>query len=198
LPTAPKDRHARESSAANFSHARHVLEKTINRETGGEPMTEMMLNSMIEKPTVIETTPLLLAKLYAKVPTSEIRNQMGLLVRELSEEMRSQGIAPTGPWFTHHLRGPDEFFDFEVCFPVATPIKASGRVEPGEWPRMKMVRTVYHGTYEGLHAGWRDFTAEIKSLNLRVSPEIWEVYRIGPEAESNPEKWQTELSRAIL
>src|SRR5205814_3904374 len=141
---------------------------------------QMMLNKMIETPIVITAEPMFIAKLYAKVPTREIQTQMGELLRELSDELRRQQIAPTGPWFTHHLRGPAEYFDFEVCFPVATPIKANGRVEPGEWPRMKMARTVYHGPYGGLAIGWREFMTEIGAMGLRVSPEIWEVYRIGP------------------
>jgi effector-binding domain-containing protein len=63
---------------------------------------------------------------------------------------------------------------------------------------MKMVRTVYHGSYEGLAVGWREFMTEIEGMGLPVSPEIWEVYKIGPEVETKPEKWQTELSRAIV
>ena len=161
-------------------------------------MSQTMLNRAIETPMVVTTSPMFIAKLYAKIPASEIQMQMGRLLQELTDELRKQKIAPAGPWFTHHLRGPAEYFDFEVSFPVASPIKPSGRVEPGEWPEMKMVRTVYHGSYEGLAAGWHEFMMAIDAMGLRVSPEIWEVYRTGPEAESNPQKWQTELSRAIV
>lgn len=161
-------------------------------------MSETMLNKSIEKPVIVTTEPILVAKLYAKVPTREIQSKMGGLLQELSAELKKQQIAPGGPWFTHHLERPAEYFDFEVCFPVATAIKASGRVEPGEWRAMKMVRTVYHGSYAGLAQGWSEFMSEIERMGLRVSPEIWEVYRTGPDTESNPEKWQTELNRAIV
>ena len=40
--------------------------------------------------------------------------------------------------------------------------------------------------------------SEIERMGLRVSPEIWEVYKTGPDTESNSEKWQTELNRAIV
>jgi effector-binding domain-containing protein len=161
-------------------------------------MKGTMLSKRIEKPEIVQTIPILTAALYARVPAKEIQNQMGLLLRELSDELRSQGIKPAGPWFTHHLRGPSEFFDFEVCFPVGSSIRANGRVKPGRWPAMKMVRTTYHGGYEGLAGGWQDFMAEIKSMGLQVSPEIWEVYLTGPDTTNEPDQWRTELSRAIL
>jgi effector-binding domain-containing protein len=161
-------------------------------------MSQMMLNRMIEKPVIVDTEPIFTATLYAKVPVRDIQIQMGQLLQELSHELKRQGVRPTGPWFTHHLRAPSEYFDFEVCFPVATPIKASGRVAPGQWPAMKMVRTIYHGPYEGLGTGWGEFTTEIEAMKLQVTPEIWEVYRVGPESESDPAKWQTELSRAVV
>ena len=33
---------------------------------------------------------------------------------------------------------------------IAAVVKASDRVQPGEWPAMSVVRTIYHGGYEGL------------------------------------------------
>lgn len=161
-------------------------------------MSELMPNRIIARPIIVTSEPMLIAKLYAKIPTREIQSTMGQLLRELSAELMKQQIPPTGPWFTHHLRRPAEYFDFEVCFPVATPIKPNGRVEPGEWPAMSMVRTVYRGPYEGLAQGWNEFMSDIERMGLRVSPEIWEVYKIGPDTESNSEEWQTELNRAIV
>jgi effector-binding domain-containing protein len=161
-------------------------------------MKEMTSNKRIEKPEIVQTESVPTATLYAKIPAKEIQSQMGLLLKELSDELRSQGIKPTGPWFTHHLRSPGEFFDFEVCFPVVTPVKANGRVTPGEWPARKMVRTTYHGEYQGLAGGWQDFLTEIQSMGLQVTPEIWEVYLIGPDTTNNPGEWRTQLNRAII
>jgi effector-binding domain-containing protein len=98
---------------------------------------------------------------------------------------------------THHFRKPGEFFDFEVCVPVASEVKANGRVEPGVWPAMKVVRTIYHGSYDGLPSAWGEFMGWIASNDLKISDEIWERYLINPESESNSSKWQTELNRPI-
>ncbi len=40
--------------------------------------------------------------------------------------------------------------------PVAKPIESLGRIEPGEWPAMQVVRTVYKRTYTGLVAAWAE------------------------------------------
>jgi|SRR5580765_5624102 len=157
-------------------------------------MTELKL---IAKPEIVDTEARPIAKLYAKVPTSEIGQQMGKLVTELADELRAQNVRPAGPWFTHHFRRPDEFFDFEVCFPVAAPIKPNGRVQPGEWPAMKVVRTTYTGPYNGLVPAWMEFLKEIEQMGLQISPEIWEVYLKNPDNEPDSAKWTTELNRPL-
>lgn len=153
---------------------------------------------MIETPRIVESESIPIAKLYAKVPTREIQSQMGALLRELGDELQHQQVKPVGPWFTHHFQRPAEFFDFEVCFQVERPITANGRVEPGEWPAMKVVRTVYTGPYQGLVAGWGEFMQWIEQEKLSISEEIWERYLVGPDSESDPGKWQTELNRPLL
>ena len=152
---------------------------------------------MIDTPQIVTTKALNTAKIYAKIPTSAIRQEMGKLLQELIQSIRSQNVEITGPWFTHHFQRPGEFFDFEVCMPVASEVKANGRVEPGVWPAMKVVRTIYHGGYEGLPSAWAEFMAWTESNNLTITEEIWERYLINPDSESDSSKWQTELNRPI-
>jgi effector-binding domain-containing protein len=159
-------------------------------------MTETL--QMIETPQIVQTETLTMARLYAKVPTSQIQTEMGKLVQEVAAEIAKQGIAITGPWFTHHFRRPDDFFDFEVCMPVATPIKPAGRVQPGEWPAMKVIRTIYRGNYTGLPAAWGEFMQWTDNEGLNLSPEIWERYLVNPGTESDPAKWATEMNRPLL
>ncbi len=153
---------------------------------------------MIETPQIVQTETLTMARLYAKVPTSQIQTEMGKLVQEVIAEVQKQGIAITGPWFTHHFRRPDEFFDFEVCMPTATPIQAAGRVAPGEWPAMKVIRTTYRGAYSGLPAAWGEFMQWTDAEGLKLSPEIWERYLVNPDSESDSAKWVTEMNRPLL
>jgi effector-binding domain-containing protein len=152
---------------------------------------------VIDTPHIVTTTALNTAKIYAKIPTSTIQQEMGKLVQELLQSVKAQEVEITGPWFTHHFQRPEEFFDFEVCVPVASEVKASGRMEPGVWPAMKVARTIYHGAYQGLPPAWGEFMAWIESNDVKITGEIWERYLVNPDSEKDSSKWETELNLPI-
>ena len=54
------------------------------------------------------------------IPRAEIQKVMGPGYREVMAAVAAQGIAPVGPWFTHHLRMDPDTFDFEIGVPVAS------------------------------------------------------------------------------
>jgi effector-binding domain-containing protein len=109
----------------------------------------------------------------------------------------AQGIAPVGPWFTHHLRMDPDTFDFEIGVPVATPVAAAGRVKPGRLPAATVARTVYRGRYEGLPAAWGEFMAWVAAQGHTPAADLWEIYVAGPESSPDPADWRTELNRPI-
>jgi effector-binding domain-containing protein len=152
---------------------------------------------MLDTPQVVNTESQATALIHLKIPRSEIRSVMGPGLRELKDEVEAQGIAITGPWFTHHLRLNPATFDFELSVPVAKPVKPAGRMQPGEWPAMKMARTVYQGPFEGLGAAWKEFDGWIRSQGLAPAEDLWERYVTGPETSSDPADWRTELSRRL-
>ena len=123
---------------------------------------------------------------------------MGPGIAELLAEITSQGGKPAGEIFTRHLRRPTDTFEFEISVPVAAPIRAGGRVQPGEYPAVKMARTVYHGPYEGLADAWPAFFAWIEENGHTPSEELWEAYTVGPHSNPNPSDWRTELSQRIV
>jgi effector-binding domain-containing protein len=153
---------------------------------------------MIETPQIIETTALPMAFLPLKVPASEIRNVMIPGLNEVKAALAAQGVAETGPWFTHHLRKPKDTFEFEICVPVSAPIVAAGRVQPGAWPAMKLVRTVYHGDYSGLGGGWGEFETWIAKTGYKTAEDLWERYLTSMEAGPDPANWRTELNRPLV
>ncbi len=148
-------------------------------------------------PTIVETEALPIAKIRARVPSSEIGRHMESLTNELLAELKSQGITPAGPLFTHHFRPPDAFFDFEVCLPVAAPVRVAGRVEAGEWPAMRVVRAVHQGPYTGLVAAWGELIAWAAREGVQTTQEAWERYLLGPKTTQDSSLWRTELSRPI-
>jgi hypothetical protein len=73
---------------------------------------------MLDTPQLTQTADKLTAVIRLTIPREEIRNVMGPGLRELMAAVAAQGIAPTGPWFSHHLRMDPDIFDFEISVPV--------------------------------------------------------------------------------
>ena len=153
---------------------------------------------MLATPHITQTTAQQTASLHLTVTRAEIQKVMGPGIAEVMAAVAAQGIAPAGPWFTHHLKRPTDIFDFEICVPVATPVAPVGRVMPGEWPAMTVARTVYQGPYEGLAAAWGEFCAWIDANGHNPAVDLWERYLAGPESSPDPADWRTELNRPIL
>lgn len=153
---------------------------------------------MIETPQITQSQELDTAVIHLQVPASQIQEVMGPAIQELLKTIGAQGLTPCAPLFTFHPKKPEGFFDFEVGIPIKGQVKPSGRVRPGKLPAVKVVRTVYHGGYEGLGAGWGEFEAWIKAQGLQVGPNLWEFYTRGPESGPDSRLWRTELNRPLI
>lgn len=153
---------------------------------------------MIETPEIAQTVAMNYASLHLTVPSAEIQKFMGPGIQEVYAVVVAQDIPTSGPWFTHHFKRPDTFFNFEICVPVDEPIVAAGRVEPGVWPSMRVARTVYHGGYDGLGAAWGEFEEWIAAQGLDEAKDLWERYLINPDSSKNPKEWRTELNRPLM
>ena len=152
---------------------------------------------MIDPPQIVQTTAQLTAFIHLTVTREEMQKVFGPTIGELLSTLAAQGIAPAGPVFTHHLRGPTDTFDFELSVPVSKPVTAAGRVQPGQWPAMRVARTVHHGPYEGLPEAWGEFMDWIENHGHTPARDLWECYLTHPDAEPDPAKWRTELNRPL-
>lgn len=152
---------------------------------------------MIEDPRIVLTEVLPTAVIHVTVAREKIQQVMGPGRQELMDSLKAQGIAPAGPWFTHHLRMDPNLFDFEIGVPVASPVKPAGRVGPGQLRTARVARTVYWGPYEGLPEAWKQLEAWIDKRGHTSAADLWEVYVAGPESGADPARWQTELNRPL-
>jgi effector-binding domain-containing protein len=153
---------------------------------------------MIETPRIVQSPAVTAALIRLTIPREQIREVMGPGIGEIMATISAQGIAPAGPWFTHHLRMDPGVFDFEIGVPVAAKVAPSGRVLPGERRAATVARTVYHGPYEGLGTAWGEFEAWIKAAGHTPAEDLWEVYAVGPESGNDPAGWRTELNRPLV
>lgn len=149
---------------------------------------------MIDTPEIINVPAQKVARIHLIVPSNEIMSHMTTGLAEVRQVLADQGVKSTGAWFTHHFKVPDQTFDFEICLPVSQDIKSQGRVIPGELRAAHIARTVYHGNYDGLPHGWGEFLNWLKSENLTMAGDFWEVYSVGPDDSANPADWRTQLN----
>jgi effector-binding domain-containing protein len=153
---------------------------------------------MIETPKVVETPAQVIAIVHIETPRSQMQYVMGPAIGEVMSAVRAQGIGPTGPWFAHHLTITPGTFDFDICVPVSAPAKPIGRVKPGHRPVLNVVRTVYHGPYEGLGGAWQEFGHWTEVNGHRTAGDLYECYLVGPETSPDSANWRTELSRVLV
>jgi effector-binding domain-containing protein len=153
---------------------------------------------MIDTPQVVHTEAQLTAVIRLVVPRSEIQKVMGPAIGEVMATLAAQRVAPAGPVFSRHFRMDPGAFDFEVGVPVATPVSASGRVQASSLPSATVVRTIYHGPYEGLGEAWGGLEAWMAAQGHTPRPDLWELYVLGPESSADASTWCTELNRPII
>lgn len=152
---------------------------------------------MIDTPTIVNTESQSAAVIHLTIPRNRIQDEMGPTFNELMSTLQSQGITPTGPWFSHHLRMDPDVFDFEIGVPVATDVTPTGRVKPGQLPAARVARTTYRGGYEGLGPAWGEFNAWLKKEGHSMVGDFWEVYAAGPETGPDSSNYRTELYRPV-
>jgi len=143
---------------------------------------------MLDTPWITEVPAQLSAAIHLTISRDEIRRVIDPALHELIDAVESQGLTPTGPWFTHHFSIDPEIFDFEVCLPLATKIAPTGRVRPSELPASKVARTIYYGGLSGLPAAWREFNDWIAERGLTAAADLWECH---------VSKGRTELNRPL-
>ena len=118
---------------------------------------------MIDTPHIVQTSVQKAAVIRLTIPRSEMMKVFSPAVGELIAALAAQGVEPVGAVFAHHLKMTPDTFDFELGVKVAAPVKAAGRVKPGQLPAAKVARTVYSGPYEGLPSAWGEFVKWMKA-----------------------------------
>lgn len=153
---------------------------------------------MLDDPEILQTAAQAIAFIALEVSRADIRNVMAPGLAELRAALAAQGVAATGPWFTHHFRMDPAVFDFAICLPVSTAVSAAGRVQAGELAAATVARTVYHGDFGGLAAAWGELDAWVAAAGHKPRADLWECYLAGPEVSADPADWRTQLNRPLL
>ncbi|MGZ4199213.1 MAG: GyrI-like domain-containing protein [Thermoleophilia bacterium] len=152
---------------------------------------------MIETAQIVDVPAQPAAVVHIICPKPAIRDVMGPRYSELMAALAAQGVTPTGPWFSHHLRMDPDVVDFEIGVPVDGPVSPAGRVVPGELRATRAARTVYHGGYERLGDAWGEFRDWIVADGHTPAADLWEFYVTGTESTNDPAELATELIQPL-
>src|SRR5438445_6826009 len=133
---------------------------------------------MLATPQIIKTNVQEAAIIRLTIPRSEMMKVFGPAVGELMAALAAQGVEPVGAVFAHHLKMSPDTFDFELGVKVSAPVKATGRVKPGQLPAVKVARTEYSGPYEGLPSVWGAFNKSMKANGHEQAENLCEVYAV--------------------
>ncbi len=153
---------------------------------------------MIETPQLVDAPMQLVAIVHIETPRTKMQQVMGPGIGEVMSAVKAQGIGPSGPWFAHHLKMTPDAFDFDICVPVSSPVSAVGRVKSWQRPALKVVRTLFHGPYEGLGAAWHEFSKWTEAKGYKTAGDLYECDMVGPETSVDSADWRTELSRPVI
>ena len=152
---------------------------------------------MNSTPEIITTKEQPTAVIHLLIPCRDMPKYMDPAIQEIINALKEQGMQPIGPMFSYHHRRPSDTFDFEIGFPVAKAIKPVGRVVKGALPAQQVVRSIYHGPYEGLGSAWGELQAWVRERKLAESGRFWECYLDNPEKVKDPKAYRTELNWVI-
>jgi effector-binding domain-containing protein len=68
----------------------------------------------------------------------------------------------------------------------------------GRLPATPLARTAYRGPYESLGSAFSEFKTWLAGKGHVAARDFWEVYLVGPEANSSPGMPPTELNQPLL
>ena len=128
----------------------------------------------------------------AEVPTKDIGRKMGEMYSTLFSYAGQNNIQPTGaPFAVYYTFDPKGNTSFEVGFPVASKINGSDSISYKEFPAMKVVSSLYKGSYENMMTIYTQLQDYIKKNDLKTNGASWEVYLTDPQQVTNPNDNQT-------
>lgn len=149
---------------------------------------------MIDTPQIVQSPRQRTAAIHVTVARSEMQQVFPPAYSELLSVLRDQGIRPSGPLLSYHLKMPSNMFDFEIALPVDADVKPSGRVIASEVPAFRVACCVYRGAMDGIGAAWGELRNWIEANGHAGKPLMWERYVVGPDSKLDQSEWQTELN----
>jgi hypothetical protein len=124
---------------------------------------------------------------------------------ELFSWLTERGLAPAGPpLIRYHVVNMAGDLQIELAVPVAAPVSASGRIQPGELPAGRYLVLRHTGPYDGLMAS--NEAVQRWAAEHGIGFDCWDTpegqawrartehYLTNPAEEPDPAKWETDVA----
>lgn len=138
----------------------------------------------------IELEPVQTAVVRGRVPVDDISTWLPAAYNEVFRVLAQQAIKPIGPPFARYVLGSG-VFEMEAGAPVGVPVRADGRVQPGDLPGGRAASTTHVGPYDALGDAVAALTAWIRSEGAEPTGAHWEIYYSDPVLEPDPSRFRT-------
>lgn len=128
-----------------------------------------------------------------RVPAAGLTAFFSRAFQETTRVLQAQHVRPTGAPFGKYYGSPTDTIDVEAGFPVGSHITGTGDVGPGTLPGGSAVEAMHIGPYDTLEDTYAEIERYMSAANLTPAAVMWENYVTDPEAEPDPQKWQTRI-----
>jgi effector-binding domain-containing protein len=130
--------------------------------------------------------------------TTDLTAHLGRSFEEIYARLAVLGVGPAGPPVViYHAFGPDEI-DAEVCVPLGTPVRATGRVVARTLPAATVAWTLHVGPYDDLGAAHDAVTDWVRDRGHVAAGPPRELYLNGPDEGIAPAAYRTEIEMPIV
>jgi effector-binding domain-containing protein len=127
-------------------------------------------------------------------PSGDVSATLGELYPKLMSCIIDNEVEMTGPPFAkYHSWDPEGDTELEAGIPVDTEVECEEDIEFVELPACKVVTALHTGPYESLGPVYEAIQKYINEKGLKINGAVWEVYLTDPNAEPDPNKYQTQI-----
>jgi effector-binding domain-containing protein len=163
-------------------------------------------------PTIVARPEQPYVAIRATMPMNEMDEAAPRLFREIQTWVSEKALICTGaPILKHNVIDMERELELEFGVPIAEPVPGDDRVISGVLPSGRYATILYRGPYGGpdddlLHANGALIDWGMKHGIKWDSQQIpagerfacrLEIYLTGPDTESDPAKWETEVTIKI-
>jgi effector-binding domain-containing protein len=160
---------------------------------------------MITEPTLVNRSEQPYVGIRTQVAVQDFPKAIDEAFPAVFAWLEQQGVKPaSAPFIRYHVINMPGRLDVEMGVPVTKALSGSGRIQAGVVPAGRYATLTYTGPYDGLMEANRVLVEWAKANN--VTWDRWddpngdafrarlEIYHTDPQAEPDPQKWQTEVT----